>query len=94
MTIEWTDTTSYSRDERGKKAPTCWSWQGERLHITVTCGHIYAPGQWVMHAWPLGIDIFKLNVKTKELAQEKAIRITRKCLTEMVAELPSMSKEE
>jgi len=88
MITEWTDTTSYSQGQRGKKAPTCFSWQGKRLRITVTCGHIYAVGEWVMHCWPLGIDCLKLlHVITKEDAQKKAMLIVKKRLQEMVAEL-------
>ena len=87
MTIQWTDTTSYSQGERGKKKPTSWSWYSKQLRITVMCGHVYAPGQWVMNCYPLGIDTFKLNVKTKEQAQQKAIRIVKSRLIEMVAEL-------
>ena len=88
MTIEWTDTTSYSQGQRGKKTPTCWSWQSERLRITVTCGHIYVPGQWVMHCYPLGIDTLKLiDVVTKEHAQQKAIHIVKGHLNEMIKEL-------
>jgi len=51
MTITWKDTTTYSRDDT-RCRPTTWSATVGMMRITVTCGHIHYPGQWVMHARP------------------------------------------
>ena len=46
----WKDTTSYSRDQ--PRIPSCWTANVGDFRITVTKGHIYHPGKWVMHCEP------------------------------------------
>ena len=47
----WRDSTSYSRDK--ERIPTTWTITLQPgFNITVTCGHIYHPGEWVMHCDP------------------------------------------
>lgn len=72
--MEWKDTSSYSRG--GENVPHCWTAKAGRLRITVTNGHIYYPGKWVMHCAPF-FDTHKLDVDTKEEAQAKAVELVR-----------------
>ncbi len=76
----WTDSTTYSRDCTGQVA-TSFSAKCGQVRLTVTCGHVYYPGQWIGHALPL----FKervLSAKTREEAQEELVILVRHWLTE------------
>src|ERR1700729_3183895 len=49
--LVWRDTTSYSRDR--ERIATTWTITLQPgFSVTVTKGHIYYPGQWVMHCEP------------------------------------------
>lgn len=86
--MPWKDTTSYSRDDK-ERIPTCFSkTPGPTIGmITVTSGHIYYPGKWVMHCSKLGILAKLLNAQTKKDAQNEALAIVRKIVTDMFSEL-------
>jgi hypothetical protein len=73
----WKDCTNYSRNDEERK-PTSFELKfSSDLRITITNGHLYYKGQWIMHCFNVGIDTYPLNVKTQEEAQEKAIATVR-----------------
>lgn len=85
--MQWKDATSYSRD--GPRIATAWALKPcADLRISVTCGHIYYPGKWVMHCepWfdthPLGDDIVHASQ-----AQEKALALVREKVAKIAAAL-------
>ena len=90
MKIEWFDSTSYSRGDRGKKEPTGFTWENGRLRITVTKGHIYYKGQWIMHCFTLGLREIDLHLSGDESptkAQDIALKVVRdqlKVLSELI----------
>ena len=71
----WKDTTSYSRNDKTRQ-PTTYAARAGDLHITVTCGHIYYRGVWIMHCEPFYREHI-LGVDTLEQAQAKAIELIR-----------------
>jgi hypothetical protein len=85
----WQDSTSYSRDQK-ERIPSCWTAKAGSLKITVLNGHIYHPGEWVMHCFELGIDTKEMGLpkeSTPEQAQEKAVAIVRQKLNGMLIAL-------
>jgi len=82
---EWKDITSYNRDDKERK-PTSYRLALGRLHVTVTSGHIYYKGRWVMHCAPF-YDTHVLDVTTKEEAQRKALELVRIKIAEVNADL-------
>lgn len=81
---EWTDATSYSRDDTDRK-PTCHRITVGDLRISVTCGHIYHSPNWVMHCGALAIDTKRLQAKTLEEAQAEAIAVVKTTLAKLTA---------
>lgn len=75
--LTWKDTTSYSRDR--ERIPTTWTAQIPHFRITVTCGHIYYQGKWIMHCEPFFRER-ELDVASKEEAQAKAIAMVKPLL--------------
>lgn len=73
--MEWKDTTSYSRGDTERK-PTTFSAQCGPIRLVVTNGHIYSPGVWISHAYPL-FESRELTATTREEAQEEAIGMAR-----------------
>ena len=90
--VEWKDSTNYSRGK--PRVQTMWSADfGGQLSITVTNGHIYHPGRFVMHCRELGIDTAPLPEGfTPEQAQERAIQVVRTKLDRMRAALQGGEK--
>lgn len=85
--MKWKDATIYSRG--AARVPTAWALQPcADLRLVVTCGHVYHPGEWIMHCapWfntrPLGSD-----VKSAEDAQKEALRLVREKVAAMAAAL-------
>jgi hypothetical protein len=95
MSIQWSDTTSYSRGERETKKPTTWTTRlggtADGAHsLTVTSGHVRNPGHWVFHCPMLCYDTVELtDAKTAEQAQMMALERVRKRLEFMLAALIS-----
>lgn len=75
----WKDTTSYSRDK--DRVPTCWTADVGSLRLTVACGHIYYPGQWVMHFRPW-FDTKPLKATSRDDAQAEALSLARDVIRE------------
>lgn len=90
MPAEWKDTTSYRQGE--ERNPRCWSAKFGDLEVTVLTGHIYYPGEWVMHFRPF-CDAHPLGAKKDELtpakAQERALQIARAKLAPIFKALDS-----
>ena len=83
----WKDSTSYSKGGRGKKEPSAYMWENGRLRITVTKGHIYYKGQWIMHCHKIGLTEIDLHLSgdvVAEKAQERAINIVRSYLRDLI----------
>lgn len=74
--MNWKDSTSYSRDDKARK-PTSWTTEIGGLRITVTSGHIYYPGKWVMHCHEAGMDTVPVNAVSAETAQRMAVELVR-----------------
>lgn len=85
--VQWEDATSYSRGR--PRVQTTWrATFGPRVAITVTNGHIYCPGQFVVHCKAIGLDTYPLPEGiTPEHAQELALAKVRQMLREMAAEV-------
>lgn len=80
----WKDTTRYSRGERGKKEPNCFTTKSGPISISVTTGHIHHPGRWVMNCSALGIKGHELfDCGNLEEAKRMAVALVRVLLTEM-----------
>ena len=73
----WKDCTSYSRDAK-EKIPTAFETTIADCRIYITCGHIYAPGEFVFSCYKLGFDTMALNVPDAQSAATKAVGICRK----------------
>ena len=72
----WKDSTTYSRYDKSRK-PTTWTTEISGLRITVTSGHIYYPGKWVMHCHEVGMDTVPVNATSSETAQRIALEMVR-----------------
>lgn len=78
----WVDSTSYSRDDK-ERVPNTWTLTlpETKLRITVTKGHVYSPGKWVMHCFELGIDTKPLQgVPPDDVDAAKHIAIVSLCV--------------
>lgn len=64
---EWEDTTSYSRDERGKIEPRCWELSMTGLCICVH-RHIGFPGEWLLSCREL--DIYRCDWRSTSAVPE------------------------
>ena len=77
---EWKDVTCYSRGDKDRE-PTTWKADyGDRFSVSITCAHIYHPGQWVMHCHALGIDTKPMPSKSLEDAKVDAEAYVRSTL--------------
>lgn len=67
--IEWTDVSSYSQGERGKKEPTAWTCKVGGLKIVVVKAHVYNPDRWSLKCDPW-FDVKDLDLPTWVSAAE------------------------
>lgn len=81
-TVEWRDTTSYSKGD-SERVPTTYSIVSGDLYITITCGHIYHRPDWVMHCHALHMDTVPLKAKSVDAAKDESLNRVRKKLTEL-----------
>ena len=81
----WKDTTGYSRG--AERIPTTWTADLGDLSLTVTSGHIYFKGEWIVQCEPFFRER-QLGVETKDAAQEKAIEMVRGALDKIMSALP------
>jgi len=61
-----------------EKKPSSWTFRTEMFSITVTTGHIYYKGKWVMHCFTLGMDTVPMvidNTASPEEAQALAVKM-------------------
>jgi len=87
--MKWKDTTSYSQGK--ERTPTTWTARFGVFSLTVTCGHIYYPGQWIARCDPF-FDIREVSAKTKEEAMLAAVRIVRGYLMTSISDLNEMQE--
>ena len=73
MKTQWTDGTSYSRDDK-ERIPTTWELRVGKLRIWITNGHVCYKGIWIMTCPDLNLREIVLLAKTKEEAQREAIK--------------------
>lgn len=81
----WKDVTSYSQN--GDRTPKSWQLNLGDFRVTITCGHLYYPGEWVAHCDPFFREK-KLDVEAVDQAKAKAISMVRERLERAVAALP------
>ena len=88
----WKDTTSYSQGDKERKQTTYTTKNG-RIRITITCAHIYYPGQWVMHCAAPSVDTRLLkNCDTCEQAKNKAILLVKNTLLLMLQDIEEIKQ--
>jgi hypothetical protein len=89
MKNEWTDATTYSRDQVDKKQ-TAWELKLPSLRIWISNGHRDYPGEFILHCFALGLNTHRLNLKADcdiEKVKEKAVKICRMIANNFVSEL-------
>jgi hypothetical protein len=86
----WKDTTGYSQGK--ERIPTTWTLKLDYFQITVTCGHIYHKGLWIVRCEPFFREL-ELGVSTKEEAQAKAIELVQTRLKRSLDVLSSQRQE-
>lgn len=75
----WTDSTTYSRLQKDRVQDS-WTYQSNSIKITVTKGHIYFYGKWVMHCPQLNMDTVALKIDSSaspEEAQKLAVKMVK-----------------
>ena len=78
----WKDSTSYSQGQK-ERIPTSWTAKTESLSITITKGHIYHKGEWVMHCFDVCMDTVPMKIPADthpEMAQVEAIKMVHQRL--------------
>lgn len=78
----WSDSTSYSQSQK-ERVQNSWTYKNAVLQITVTKGHIYHKGEWVMHCFQIRMDTVPMKLAadaSPEQAQELAVKMVRKRL--------------
>lgn len=81
--MKWKDDTSYSREDK-ERVPKTWTLDLGEVRITVTCGHIYHRGEWVMHCRPW-FDTHALNMLENVNAEEAQAKALAKVRTKVDA---------
>ena len=87
--LNWTDTTSYARDERGKVPARTWATRevkGIRRPIVVTRHH-GIPDVWHVTCHGLDLDGFPLQAKDIEAAKNEAVSFIRSRLRAAASDL-------
>lgn len=59
--MDWTDATSYSQGERGKRTPDGWKANVSGARVIVMCGHRDWRPKWVVTCHELGMDALPLD---------------------------------
>lgn len=79
----WKDVTGYSRDE--VRVPTAWTMRLQPdFAVTVTNGHIYHRGEWVMHCAPW-FDTRPIPATSEEQAKRMALDLVAQKLDGLAA---------
>lgn len=74
--VAWKDFTSYSQG-RKERTPTAFETTIAGCRISITCAHIYYPGEWIFNCHELGFAQRQLHVTDAQSAAEKAVGICR-----------------
>lgn len=85
MAAEWRDATSYSRDDKERK-PTAFALKFGGIRLSVTSGHIYYRGKWVMHCEPF-YNTYPLAGTTEAEAKSQAVALVQIKIEEAAKEL-------
>jgi hypothetical protein len=85
----WKDTTTYSQGDKVRE-PKYFTASSGSVKITITCGHIYYPDTWIMHAQPFGIDTRQLKASSVEEAKLEAIGIAKAEAMQVVMDVNSI----
>ncbi len=80
------------KKKRARKDYESYELRTPGLKIDVFNGHIDCPGEWLMNCFILNIPQFSLEVKTAQEAKEKAIKIVKTKLIQMVNGLGEILK--
>jgi hypothetical protein len=86
----WKDSTSYSQGQKDRK-PTAHTIRTEGLTITVTKGHIYYPGVWIMHCHQVGMKEIELGTETEEESKIEAVRLVKSKLATLLDQVNSIT---
>lgn len=62
MSLDWKDSSSYSRGEERLSYPKAAEAYAGRVRAAVARDHIHAKGEWVMHCTAFGYDTYRLGV--------------------------------
>lgn len=89
--MQWTDATSYSRDEPSPRKPRSWRLRLTRdIQIVVVSNHINYRGDWVMHCEPW-FNTFDMKLPATAdnaaEAQRRALALVRHKVDELAAAL-------
>ena len=76
--VVWSDITTYSKSDK-ERIPNVFSTMIGDVRISIVCGHIYYPEQWIFNCYSLGIkeEVLK-DVTHAHLAAHAAIRLCKK----------------
>ena len=85
MEIEWKDVTNYSPDDKERK-PRAFAINFGDLRVSVTSGHIYYRGKWVMHCAPF-YDTRPLAGTTEAEAKCQAVALVQVKIEEAAKDL-------
>ena len=78
MTVQWEDTTSYSRGERGKREPNAWTLRLLNGQLRVSAHGLHGrPGIWFVSCHQVQIDTVQLKATTAEEARQEALAVVR-----------------
>lgn len=88
--MKWVDATSYQKDK--PRIATPLECAADDIRVTITTGHIYAPGRWVMHCRPW-YDTKDIGPDTMEVdrAQVIALDLVRRKIEAIHAALGAAS---
>ena len=88
--MNWTDATTYSRNDPDKKQ-SAWELRTGELRIYITNAHRYYPGAWAVVCYEIGINsAAEMKIpgnSTPEKAQKTALAIVKNRIQKMLNSL-------
>lgn len=90
--MNWTDATTYSRNDAERKQ-TAWEIQTGNIRIYITNAHRYYPNEWVYSCHELKVDAKQLQLPstaTPEQAQKRAVAWVKARLQKMIDSLENI----
>ena len=83
---EWKDCTSYRRGVK-ERIPTTWELDMPSVRISITCGHIHHPGEWIMHCAQANMNTVSMQSQTLEGAKAEAVMRVKSHFQNILAEI-------